>query len=70
MVIRMKLKTMKDVSAADARNRYEFILARQHNNIFLQSERKMHDMITQCIIFIDRDQKVRHRTQIETYLDM
>ena len=41
MVIQIKLKTIQYISADDARNIYGYILARWHNNIFLQSEQKM-----------------------------
>ena len=37
---------MQDVSAADIHSIYDYILAFQQNNIFLQSERKIHDMVT------------------------
>ena len=46
MVIGMKFKTVLDIIADDTRNIYDYILARRHNNIFLQPEQKIHDMVT------------------------
>ena len=46
MAIEKKCKATKDISNADARNIYDYILALQHNNMFLQSERNMHDIVT------------------------
>ena len=36
MVIRMKFNSMQYFSATDARNRYDYILALQRNNILIQ----------------------------------
>ena len=46
MAIGMEFKTMQDISGAGACNRSDYILVRQHNNIFLLLEQKMHDMVT------------------------
>ena len=43
MAIGKKFKAMQDISNADARNIYDYISALQHNNMFLQPERNMHD---------------------------
>ena len=37
---------MQDVSNADACNIYYYISERQNNDMFLQSERNMHDIVT------------------------
>ena len=65
MVIWMKFKAMKDVSDADAQNRYDYISILQHNINFLQSKQKMHDMVTYHRTFLNHGQKVRHHTRIK-----
>ena len=46
MVILTNSDSVQDVILPDAHNIYDYILALRHNNIFLQSEQKIHDMET------------------------
>ena len=46
MVKQIKFKTMQDVITSDKQDRCGYNLACQHNNICLQSEQKMHDVVT------------------------
>ena len=64
MIIRMKFKSIQDVSTAKSSNLYGYILARRHNNIFLHPERKTHDIVTKWRKFVDHGKNDRHNTRI------